>query len=153
MKSTIFILMAFLFLLIGCKQETPESETPEEVLKQYQAFIDKNKFEEARALSTPAGRQWLSELEAIISNEQVDSTMLDTRFLSMACEGPGDTIKCSCVLEDQYERYTAAYRLIHIEGRWLVDAPEEDIIIENDVIESVPDSLLEEYLEDEIGGE
>ena len=150
MIRTLFCLVAVLAALVGCKQEESKPETPEEVLKQYQANIDKNKFEEARTLSTPAGQQWLSELEAIISNEQVDSTVLDTRFLSLACEGAGDTLTCSCVLGDQYERYTAVYRLVRQEGQWLVDAPEEDIIIENDIIESIPDSLLEEYLDEEI---
>ena len=149
MIRTLFCLLAVLAALAGCKQEESKPETPEEVLKQYQANIDKNKFEEARALSTPAGQQWLSELEAIISNEQSDSTELDTRFLSLSCEGQGDTLVCACVLKDQYERYTADYRLVRLEGKWLVDAPEEEIIIENDLIESVPDSLLEEYLMEE----
>ncbi len=152
MKITILslFLLPVLIILIGCKREEPKPETPEEVLRHYQSYIDKNKFEEARALSTSAGQQWLSELEAIISNEQVDSTVLETKFLSLSCAGPGDTLTCSCVLEDQYERYTAEYRLVRIQGQWLVDAPEEDIIIDNDIIESVPDSLLKEYLEEEI---
>ena len=142
------LLAALIVLTAGCKREEPKPETPEEVLKQYQAYIDKNKFEEARTLSTPAGRQWLSELEAIISNEKADSTVLDTRFLSLSCEGPGDTVQCACVMEDQYEKYTAEYRLVRLESQWLVDAPEEEIIIENDILESIPDSLLEEYLEE-----
>lgn len=146
---TILCFTALLAVLPGCKQEETKPDAPEEVLKQYQAYIDKNKFGEARELSTPAGQQWLSELEAIISNEQSDSTELDTRFLSLSCEGKGDTLVCACVLKDQYERYTADYRLVRLEGKWLVDAPEEEIIIENDLIESVPDSLLEEYLMEE----
>lgn len=148
--TTFFYFILLLFVLSGCNRDESKPEKPEDVLKQYQAYIDKNQFEEARALSTPAGQQWLTELEAIISNEQSDSTVLDTRFLSLTCEGPGDTLKCSCVMKDQYERYTAEYRLVRLEGQWLVDAPEEDIIIENDIIESVPDSLLEQYLEEEI---
>ncbi|MCO6476089.1 MAG: hypothetical protein J5I94_05670 [Phaeodactylibacter sp.] len=146
MKITLslFYMVAILFALTSCKQEESAREKPEEVLKQYQAYIDKNQFEEARALSTPAGQQWLAELEAIISNEQADSTVLDTKFLSLSCGGTGDTLSCACVLEDQYERYTAKYRLVRLDGQWRVDAPEEDIIIENDILESVPDSLLEE---------
>ncbi len=145
----ILCLIAAVATLAGCKQERSKPEKPEDVLRQYQAYIDKNKFEEARALSTPKGRDWLAELEKIIKNEQTDSTLLDTKFLSLFCKGPGDTLVCNCVLEDQYERYTTDYKLIRIDGQWLVDAPEEDIIIENDVIESIPDSLLEEYIEEE----
>lgn len=145
----ILCLIAAVATFAGCKQERSKPEKPEDVLRQYQAYIDKNKFEEARALSTPKGRDWLAELEKIIKNEQTDSTLLDTKFLSLFCKGPGDTLICNCVLEDQYERYTTDYKLIRIDGQWLVDAPEEDIIIENDVIESIPDSLLEEYIEEE----
>lgn len=146
-----FCFCVILSVFSGCRQEEQKPVKPEDVLKQYVYCIDKNEFEKARGLSTPAGQQWLSELEAIISNEQTDSTVLNTKFLSLSCEGPGDTLLCSCVLEDQYERYTAQYRLVRIGEQWLVDAPEEEIIIENDIIESVPDSLLEEYLQDEIG--
>ena len=40
-------------------------------------------------------------------------------------------------MEDQYEKYTAEYRLVKVEGKWLVDAPEDDMIIENDIIEAM----------------
>ncbi len=143
----------FLFLsvtLAACKNEPAHPEKPEDVLKQYQAGIDKNDFETAGELSTPAGRQWLAELAKIIASEQADSTMLDTRFLSLQCEGEGDTLLCHCVLQDQYEKYPAEYRLIRLDGRWLVDAPQEEIIIENDVIDAVPDSLLDQMMENEM---
>ena len=65
-------------------------------------------------------------------------------------EGPGDTLMCDCVLQDQYEKYPAEYRLIRMDNRWLVDAPQEEIIIENDIIESIPDSLLQEMMDDEL---
>ena len=59
-NKILFYLAAVLAALVACKQEEPKPETPEEVLKQYQSNIDQNKFGEARALSTPAGRQWLT---------------------------------------------------------------------------------------------
>ncbi|MCB0569973.1 MAG: hypothetical protein KDC66_09435 [Phaeodactylibacter sp.] len=146
----IFFLFILSVALAACKNEPARPETPEDVLKQYQAHIDDNDFEAASKLSTPAGQKWLNELAKIIASEQADSTVLNTRFLSLHCEGEGDTLLCNCVLQDQYEKYPAEYRLIRIKGAWLVDAPQDEIIIENDVIEAIPDSMLEQMMEKEV---
>jgi len=140
-----------LLLLAACQNGPPaERRSPEEVLKTYQGLVDKNKLEEAKALSTEAGREWLDELAEIIASEQPDSTILHTTFLSTHCEGEGDTLYCQCVLEDQYERYTSDYALVKsADGRWLVDAPRDDLQIDNDILENVPDSVIEELLEED----
>lgn len=144
---TIFVLL----LLAACQSDPPaEQRSPEEVLKAYQGLVDKNKLEEAKALSTEAGKEWLDELAEIIASEQPDSTIFHTAFLSTNCEGKGDTLICQCVLEDQYERYTSDYILIRsADGQWLVDAPPEDLQIDDDLLENVPDSVIEEMLEED----
>ena len=149
MKKEIIYLLFSLFI-ISCQPDSNRPETPEEVLKLYQQYIDNNQFEEAKTLSTEAGKDWLSELAAIIADEQPDSTILSTNFLSINCTEKEDTLICECELEDQYEKYTAEFRLVKVGGNWMVDAPEEDIIIENDIIEAMPDSLIDAILE---GGE
>jgi hypothetical protein len=148
MKKNITYLLV-IFFMISCQPDSNQPETPEEVLKLYQQYIDNNQFEEAKTLSTEAGKEWLSELAAIIVDEQPDSTILTTRFLSVNCTEKERMLICECELEDQYEKYTAEFRLVKVEGRWMVDAPEEDIIIENDIIEAMPDSLLDAILEGE----
>lgn len=144
---TIFVLL----LLAACQSDPPaEQRSPEEVLKAYQGLVDKNKLEEAKALSTEAGKEWLDELAEIIASEQPDSTIFHTTFLSTHCEGEGDTLFCQCVLEDQYERYTSDYILVQsADGQWLVDAPPDDLQIDDDLLENVPDSVIEEILEEE----
>lgn len=132
---------------MGCKQETV---SPEEVLRQYQAHIDKNEFEAAAKLSTPANQLWLDELAKIIAGEKEEDSVLNTKFLNINSEGSGDTLQFNCMLQDQFEVYSAAYRLVRIKGQWLVDAPQEDAFIEHDFIDNIPDSLLEEMLEDEV---
>jgi hypothetical protein len=137
--------------LFACQSEPRQPETPEEVLQMYQQYIDKNEFNKAKTLSTPAGQEWLAELASIIEDEQPDSTILTTNFISIDCkELEGGALRCECVLEDEYEKYTAEYRLIKSDGQWLVDAPQDDIIIENDIIEALPDSLIEEIIEEEV---
>lgn len=150
MRLLLFINTILLLCIFACQQGAQQAETPEDVLMQYQKHIDNNQFEEAKKLSTTAGKEWLSELASIIEDEQPDSTIMNTQFISINCQKEGEVLVCECVLEDQYEKYTAAYRLIQQNGQWLVDAPEEEIIIENDIIEALPDSLLEEIMEEQI---
>lgn len=136
-------------LLWSCGSEAPPlPEDPEEVLKQYQAFVDKNLLEKAKMLSTPAGQAWLDELKAIVEEEQPDSTLFHTEFLSVNCMGEGDTLRCQCVLEDQYERYTSDYHLVKLNGQWLIDAPQDEIQIDNDILEQLPDSLVREMMQE-----
>lgn len=148
-KNAVLGLLACLLCFTACKNESKKSQTPEEVLQEYQGYIDRNEFEAAKELSTPAGQNWLTELAEIIAMEQPDSTLLNTEFLAMNCSGQGDTLICACQMRDQYEEYPAEYILVKMNDRWLVDAPQDEIIIEDDIIESIPDSLLEEMIEQE----
>ncbi|KGE89066.1 MAG: hypothetical protein ACE362_00370 [Phaeodactylibacter xiamenensis] len=141
------VIMVVLFGSCGSDAPPPPSE-PEAVLKQYQRFVDQNLLEKAKALSTPAGKAWLDELKAIVEEEQPDSTLFHTEFLSVNCEGKKDTLRCQCVLEDQYERYTSDYHLVKLNGQWLVDAPQEEIQIDNDILEQLPDSLVREMMQE-----
>jgi hypothetical protein len=136
-------------LLWSCGGEEPMlPQTPEKVLKQYQEYVDKNRLEKAKSLSTPAGQTWLDELKAIIEEEKPDSTLFHTEFISVNCTGERDTILCQCVLEDQYERYTSDYHLVKLNGQWLVDAPQEEIQIDNDILEHLPDSLVQQMMQE-----
>lgn len=142
----------FLFFLLlcswACQSDPPPPQSPQDILKAYQKHIDNNEFEAARQLSTEAGKVWLTDLETIIAGEAPDSTLLTTQFLSIDCEEEGAFLICECTLKDQYEEYTAVYRLVKSEDTWLVDAPQDDIIIEDDVLEGLPDSMLEQILEE-----
>ena len=49
--------------------------------------------------------------------------------------------ECICELEDEYERYKQLFRLVQKDKYWLVDAPDEEIIINDEVLLNVIDSL------------
>ncbi len=154
LKIGAWLLLGLLFQACSAKEEgsssTPPS-SPEEVLKAYQALVDQNKFEQAKRLSTAANQDWLTELGSILEGEQPDSTLFQTEFLAIHCEGLGDTLRCNCVLEDQYEKYTSDYYLVKANGQWLVDAPKDDVQIEGDILENLPDTLLQELMEEAPG--
>lgn len=143
MKRIFFFLSGLIFF--ACQSEpTP----PEEVIQQFQAHIDKNEFAEAKALSTARGQQRLDDLEAIIASELADSTIFNTTFLEIDCQINGDTAHCLCVVQDSYEQYETDYKLVKVNGKWLVDVPEEESVDEEEFIEMLDslnyDSLFQE---------
>lgn len=125
-----FLLAILLAAVSACESPTAVPATPEEVLKQYQYFVDNNLFEEAMVLSTVAEQQRLAEVSRIIATDLADSTLLNSVFKRMDCETRGDTTLCMCVIEDDYERYDADYILVFQDDRWLVDAPNNELPVD-----------------------
>ncbi len=116
-----------LFGLSACAADQAQGpRSPEAVVREYQAFVDQNQFEQAQALSTPAERQRLQDLAEMIEN--FDSTVFHTEFLSIECTQTADSAVCRCKLQDQYETYVMDYNLLRLEGEWLVDVAYEDNI-------------------------
>lgn len=141
--SKYFIIL--LLFLAGCQEERAFPETAEDTLRQYQSYIDNNDFVNARLLSTPKEQARLVELEKIINEEvvvsQSESSLLHTIFHSIKCEKKEMYTECICELEDEYERYKQLFRLVQKDKYWLVDAPDEEIIINDEVLLNVIDSL------------
>lgn len=125
-------------LLFSCQDEPKDAEaealmaplpnTPEAVVREYQACIDSNRFERAALLSTPEGKDMLSMLAEIMAGDPPDSSIVNTQILSMNCTTVADTARCQCQLKDEYEAYQSLFKLIRMEGQWLVDIPEEEDI-------------------------
>lgn len=139
-----FLITIFLLgLFFNCTSDHPKMpNTPEEVLKAYQGFFDKNEFESAKLYSTPNGKKWLEDLIPMIQSEGMESTIISTIFHTLDCTVNADTASCVCELEDDGERYSANYRLIRIKGQWLVDAPEEEEIIDYEGDEEIIESFF-----------
>lgn len=107
-------------------QMAPLPNTPETVIQQYQAYMDSNRFERAALLSTPEGKDMLNMLAQIMAGDPPDSTIIHTQILDMNCTTVLDTARCECQLKDEYEEYQSLFKLVRIDGQWLVDVPEED---------------------------
>ncbi len=139
--------LLFLFLLMGlsflsaCVQDSKEGKEltttsntealptePEAIVKLYQSYVDSNRFEAAKRLSTESGKAWLDTLAQFIyanaEQEVLDSTILQTTFKRILCNQQKDTTLCFCLLEDQDGEYKAEYQLIRADSTWKVDAPE-----------------------------
>ena len=129
---------------LSCTSNTEAPYTPEEVLRLYQGYIDSNEFEDAKKFCTPSERKRLDKLARSISNEMIDSTIFTTTFLKVNCQRDKEYVICNCLVQDDYEKYYADYALVKMNGQWLVDAPEEVIIIQPDEV----DNMVEDFLND-----
>jgi hypothetical protein len=134
-----YLILGFLSLLLFACQDAPKDtadaallaplpNTPETVVREYQACMDSNRFERAALLSTPDGKDMLNMLAEIMAGDPPDSTIINTQILSMDCTTEVDTALCKCTLKDEDEEYQSLFRLVRINGQWLVDVPEEEDI-------------------------
>ena len=132
-----WILPIALCCFVACQQDASNGRSPEEVVRQYQAYLDKNEFDKAKSISTPEGKDVLEGLKVFFSGPAGDSTVVHTDFLSITCEETGNTAQCNCQLKDEYETYESTYRLQKIDGRWLVDTNDEGVIIDQSESEEI----------------
>lgn len=143
MRKYFYLLFALSFLW-AC--EADPDTPPDEVIRMYQAYIDQNEFIKAGHLSTAAEQKRLEELAQMIAGD-MDSTILETVFQRIDCQITGNTARCTCLLEDQYEAYSSLFILTRSKGNWLVDLPEEGEIEYDEDLEAIMDSLFQQPTE------
>lgn len=148
MRLSVVLLMCL--LLGACHDEQTAAgtldsgRTPEWIVQKYQQFVDQNQFESAKELSTPAERTRLDRLAAVMVREALAEAILNTKFLQINCDTEKKVAYCQCLVEDEYERYEMAYKLVWEEGQWLVDAPEnKGGVEEEEVVEGVLNGMKE----------
>ncbi|MEM1326820.1 MAG: hypothetical protein AAGI23_12740 [Bacteroidota bacterium] len=118
-------------------------QSPETIVREYQAHLDNNEFEAAKKLSTSTAQDRLEEIADIISEEPADSTLFTTNFIDIQCDTTLTSAICACIIEYQANRFPDTFYLVRKAERWLIDAPKETI--DYDYNEEV-----EEFLEDEL---
>lgn len=131
------LLLSGFVAILSCNREPTLPETPEAVIRQYQVYYDKNEFDKAKILSTIREQQRLDDLKQVLESEPLDSTIFNTNFLSINCQTQQDTSICTCEMKDlnEGEQYTTEYKVVRVKGQWLIEAPEEEVEIEEDFME------------------
>ncbi len=124
------------YLLVGCvatatwacKSDKGQGLPPEEVIRQYQGFIDLNRFDDAKKLCTPAEQKRLDEEAALMAMFPADSTVIRTVFHKIQCrEINHHLVVCDCLMEDEEAgEYESTFHLVKTQGLWLIDLPRFD---------------------------
>lgn len=150
MKNLCFFLL--LILTVGCASE-PENttvaaalpNTPETVTRQWQEYVDTDKFVEAAELSTPRAREWLLMIEKFLEGLPPEETaeIYRTDFAEMSCTETGNAAACACVIREEGELIRDTFILQKINGQWAVDVPEEVTEEGAEEVEGFIDSLMQ----------
>lgn len=151
-KYLFFSLSLLGIVSLACKREgkgvvhnAPEPQTPEEVVRLYQAYLDQNAFDKAKTLSTAKETARLEEVSRIVAAENQDSTRTNSIFLKLNCTVQPDSVRCACTIKDQYETYDTDFFLVRFKNRWLVDAaPQEELLFDEEELEGILDGMLEQ---------
>lgn len=112
---------------LSCQNTEPLPNTPESVSKQWQEYINNNQFPEAKRLSTPNAKEWVSWLEKMLIQEEPGEELPPPVFLQMNCNESNNKATCLYLQQDAGEAYRDSFFLLKINGQWLIDIPEEDL--------------------------
>ncbi len=110
---------ALVLLALGWQCQSSEPSEPEEVVRLWQSYIDRNRFDSARLYSTELARSYVDFLDALVQDDSAEVTYTDLRQLR--CVVAGDSAVCSYQIEDELGEYIADTLVLkRIGGRWLV---------------------------------
>ena len=115
-NSALLILLAV--ALFACQDERPL--TPDEVVRQWQRHIDRNEFDEARALSTSQARIFVDEVDQLTTADTLG--IVETQLLNLTCQTMGDSAVCRYEFEFDGVREKGQVTLRRVKNQWLVDA-------------------------------
>ena len=127
-------ILTFALVLPACQNEQATAEAAERIFREWQEHLDKNEFDQVRAMSTPETESLISLVEDLAGMMPEDSTMLHTEFSSLKCKILTDSTAI-CYYEIANEEFMgqdslyqdSLYRdsidLLLRHGRWLVHSP------------------------------
>lgn len=128
---TLFIVI----LLLSCQHDPTErrtaealdelAQTPEGIVRQYQSYLDKNEFDQAKRVSTAAEQSRLEMLKGIITGELLESSTMTTTFIDLDCNEVGNKALCVGKYAEDGETFQDTFYLEKIDDQWLVTITEE----------------------------
>lgn len=123
-----YLLSLGFLVFFACSTGAPQPMNPEKVARKWQESMDKNQFDQARALSTENAKEIVNMIERLIEVDQGEEDWLvETVFKEMTCQENKDNAICRCLIEEDGEVFQDSFILVKVEGKWLVDIAEEDL--------------------------
>ncbi len=117
------------------------AQTPDEVVRQWQSYIDHNQFDSARLYSTELARSYIDFLDALTSDDSTD--VYETQLFNLECNIQGDSAICHYLIEGEFgERIPDTLVLYKTKDRWLVHRVEGFMVIPVDTLQPGDDQIL-----------
>lgn len=131
--------LATLFLWSCSFQSEP---APEEVVRLWQSYIDRNQFDSARLHSTELARSYVDFLDALTQGADT-AEVYETPLYDLHCSVLGDSAVCSYLIEGEMgEKIPDTLVLYNIKGHWKVHRVEGFVLIPVDTLQPGDEDLL-----------
>lgn len=141
MRLFIFCCCALLLLNVLSDCRFRQKQSPEEVVRRWQDYIDRNKFDSARIYSTELARSYIDFLDAITQGDTTEITQ--TTLYELGCDIRGDSAVCHFLIEGEMgEKIPDTLILYKIKGRWLVHRVEGFTVIPVDTLQPGDEGIL-----------
>ena len=121
------ILCWFLILTIfSCQNDPPLPKQPAAVVEQWQEWINKNNFAQAKRLSTENAREWIDWINEVLKEGNItEETTSD--FRNIDCKVDNNNATCFCQIEELGEIFADTFFLIKEKDQWLINIPEQEL--------------------------
>ena len=124
----LFFFFSWLIICIftNCQNDTPLPKDPAAVVEQWQVWINKNNFDQARHLSTENTKEWIDWINQVLNEGNITEETTSI-FRNIDCNVNGSNATCFCQIEEVGEIFTDTFFLIKEKNQWLINIPETEL--------------------------
>jgi len=134
-----FCTVAIFLSLANCRFE--KKPAPDEVVRLWQDYIDRNQFDSARQFSTELARSYVDFLDALTQGDTTET--YQTQLYDLGYEVRGDSAICHFLIEGEMgERIPDTLILYKVKGHWLVHRVEGFTVIPVDTLQPGDENIL-----------
>ena len=130
MKQDSILSLLFFGLLIlsvfSCQNDPPLPKEPAAVVQQWQEWINKNNFVQARRLSTENTQEWIDWINQVFEETNITEET-NSVFRDINCKMEQNEAICYCQIEELGELFADTFFLVKEKQQWLVNIPEEEL--------------------------
>ncbi len=129
MKKTAAVFLFFsglIMLLFSCQNDPPLPKEPASVVEQWQEWINKNNFDQARRLSTENAREWIDWISEVLEEGNITDETISV-FQKVDCKVEKNNATCFCQIEEMGEIFADTFFLVKEKDQWLVNIPETEL--------------------------
>jgi len=136
MKQDSILSLLFFGILIltifSCQNDPPLPKEPVDVVQQWQEWINKNNFVQARRLSTESAQEWIDWINQVFEEGNIKEETSSV-FRDINCKVEHNNATCFCQIEELGELFADTFFLVKEKEQWLINIPEEELESSNTI--------------------
>lgn len=133
----VFFFGLLIITVFSCQNDPPLPKEPANVVTQWQEWINKNNFIQARRLSTKNAQEWIDWISQVLEEGNITEETISV-FRNIDCKIDDTDATCFCQIEEMGEFFADTFFLVKEKDQWLVNIPEAEL-----EVSSTLDSLFQ----------